>query len=185
MKRLMIDMDNCITDAYFMETVNDFLHTDYKMKDQTMFHLQKLVPEDQRQDYWKYMLEHTFYGDCPLLENAYEVLKELNEKYELYIVTTYYYKDSNPDISGKVLKDKYEYLQNKLPFISPKQYIFIDDKTLIHWDIAIDDRTNNLKSADQKILMNAWHNQEFTKEQLEEQGIVRVSGWSEILEILK
>ena len=185
MKRLMIDMDNCITDAYFIETVNDFLGTNYKLEEQTNFYLQQLVPEEKREEYWKYMLEHTFYGDCPLMDNAYEVLKELNEKYELYITTTYFYRDSNPDISAKVLKDKYDYLKEKLPFISPKQYIFIDNKNLIQWDIAIDDRIHNLQNAKKKLLMNAWHNQDISKEQLDKDGIVRVNNWNEILELLK
>lgn len=185
MKKLMVDMDNCITDAYFIETVNDFLHTNYQMKDQTNFYLQQLVPEEQREEYWKYMLEHTFYGDCPLIDKAFKALKILNEKYELYITTAYCYKDSNPDISGKVLKDKYDYLKEKIPFISPEQYIFIDNKNLIHWDIAIDDRINNLKNADQKLLMNAWHNQDISDEELEKQGIIRVSGWDEILDLIK
>ena len=34
MKKLMVDMDNCITDALFIERVNEFLNTNYKLEDQ-------------------------------------------------------------------------------------------------------------------------------------------------------
>lgn len=186
MKKLMIDMDNVITDALFIEKVNEFLGTDYKMNEQKDFILQNLVPDDKKNAYWKYMLENSFYGtDCPLIEGAYEALEKLNKKYELYIVTAYLYTDSNPDISGVNLKNKYDYLKEKFPFISPKQYIFIENKNLINWDIAIDDRTINLESANKKILMSAWHNRDLTDKELNKKGIVRVSTWKEIEKILE
>ena len=43
MKRLMIDMDNCITDALFMDRINEFLGTNYKLEEQTEFKLQNLT----------------------------------------------------------------------------------------------------------------------------------------------
>ena len=184
MKKIMIDMDNCITDAYFMERINEFLGTNYVLCEQNDFHLQNLTGE-RKPEFWKYMLDNTFYGDCPLIEGCYEALEILNRKYKLYIVTDYLYPESNPDISGKVLADKYEYLKEKLPFISPKQYIFIKDKSIIHWDIAIDDRVENLENADKKILMNAWHNKNIDHQFLEEKDIVRVYTWKDILELLE
>ena len=184
MKKLMIDMDNCITDAYFMERINDFLGTNYKLEDQEDFYLQNLAG-DRKTEFWKYMENRSFYGkDCPLIEGAYEALERLNQKYELYIVTNYIYKNSDPDISGNNLRDKYYYLREKLPFISPEQYIFMPNKNLIHWDITIDDREDNMRNADTKILMSAWHNKKLSEEELKEKGIVRVYSWQDILEIL-
>ena len=156
MKRLMIDMDNCVTDAYFMKHINDFLGTDYILDNQDDFYLQHLTG-DRINDFWQYMSNNNFYGDCPLIDGCFEALELLNRKYELYIVTAYIY-DSVPDISADNLKNKYNYLREKLPFISPEQYIFISNKNLIHFDIGIDDRLDNLNSSDQKILMTAWHN---------------------------
>ena len=182
MKRLMIDMDNCVTNAYFMEHINKFLGTNYKLDDQTDFYLQNLTG-DRINEFWKYMSNNNFYGDCPLIEGCYEALEILNKKYELYIVTAYLY-DSEPDISGDNLKNKYDYLKKRLPFISPKQYIFISDKTLIHFDVGVDDKMNNLLNCDKKYLMNAWHNKNISNNKLSEEGIVRVSTWKEILELL-
>ena len=130
------------------------------------------------------MKDKNLYDDCPLIDGAYDVLKVLNEKYELYIVTAYLFLDSIPDFSGKNLVDKYHYLKEKLPFISPNQYIFMEQKSLIHSDIAIDDRVDHLSNADQKILMDAWHNRDLDHSLLEKENVQRVSSWQEILELL-
>ncbi len=185
MKRLMIDMDNCITDAYFMERINEYLNTNYKLNDQKDFYLQNLISKEKKGGFWNYMTTHTFYGDCPLLKDCYETLKILNQKYKLYIATAYLYEESNPDISGINLKEKYDYLKKYLPFISPKQYIFISDKNLIHSDIAIDDRICNLENSDKKLLMTAWHNKDIDDKELEKKGIKRVNTWMEILKELE
>lgn len=185
MKKIMVDMDNVITDAGFIQKVNEFLGTNYTLDEQENFILQDLVPKDKKEDYWKFMKKNNFYElEYPLIEGAYEALEKINNKYELYIVTAYLYTDSNPDISGENLKNKYEYLKTKLPFINPKQYVFIDNKNLVNWDIAIDDRIGNLISADKKLLMNAWHNKNISDKELKEKGIVRVSSWHEIEKIL-
>ena len=54
MKRLMIDMDNCITDALFIERINEFLGTNYKLNEQSEFRLQNLLG-NKVNDFWKYM----------------------------------------------------------------------------------------------------------------------------------
>lgn len=185
MKKIMVDMDNVITDACFMDRINDFLGTNHKLEEQTDFILQNLIPKKQKKKYWEYMKDNNFYElDCPLIDGAYEALSKLNKKYELYIVTAYLYTDSNPDISGDNLKNKYYYLKEKLPFIKPEQYIFIQNKNLINWDIAIDDRINNLESAKEKFLFTAWHNKDIQDCELNNNGVVRVSSWTEIEKLL-
>ena len=182
MKRLMVDLDNCITDGLYIERINDFLNTDYKLEEQTEFKLQNLTGS-RISEFFEYMEDKSFYDDAPLIDGVYEALEILNKKYELYITTAYIYTET-PDISSNNLKYKYEYLKKKLPFISPKQYIFIENKSLIKSDIAIDDKIDNLENADKKILMNAWHNKRIKEEELNERGIVRVYTWKEILEML-
>ena len=183
MKTLMIDMDNCITDALFIERINEFLGTNYKLEDQNEFRLQKITG-DRIDEFWQFMKDKSFYDDAPLIKGAYKALEILNKKYDLYIITAYIYPNSNPDISSNNLKFKYEYLKKKLPFISPKQYIFIENKNLIHSDIAIDDKITHLNNSEKKILLTAWHNKNIRDEELNEKGIVRVNTWDEILELL-
>ena len=183
MKRLMVDMDNCITDALFIERVNEFLGTSYNIDDQNDFELQNLTGE-RKDEFWQYMSDKSFYDNAPLIDGVYDALKLLNERYDLYIVTAYIYRNSSPDISGNNLKYKYEYLKEKLPFIKPEQYIFIDNKNLIEFDIGIDDKMCNLMSSSKKILFDAWHNRNISDLELKKYDIVRVCSWKEILKIL-
>ena len=62
MKRLMVDMDNCITDALFIERVNEFLGTSYNIDDQNDFELQNLTGE-RKDEFWQYMSDKSFYDN--------------------------------------------------------------------------------------------------------------------------
>ena len=86
----MIDMDNVITDGKFLEYINDYLKTNYNIDDFTdYYYVQKLVGDNE--GFWNYVSNKNFYQDAPLLDDCYEVLNKLNDKYDLYIVTTYFF----------------------------------------------------------------------------------------------
>ena len=72
----------------------------------------------------------------------------------------------------------------ELPYITPFQYIFLYDKSLLNIDIKIDDKPDNLTNCERKILFNAWHNNNLTEDELNKLGIERVNNWYEIKEKL-
>ena len=181
MKKIMIDLDDVITSGGFLYYVNEFLGTSYKENDVKSYYIQDLV--DDLEGFKKFIREKNVYDQCKLRDKAYEVLKELNEKYELFIATAYIWRDM-PEESGYVLEQKFNYLRDALPFISPYQYIFISNKSVLNTEIKIDDKINNLKNADVKILFTAYHNREISKEELEKQNIIRVDNWEGVKEIL-
>ena len=169
MKTLLVDMDNCITDPKILEYINEFLNTDYKLEDQTDFYLQNLV-KDRKNEFYEFLSTKNLYENCPLKEN-------------IYIVTSYLWKDKI-DSSANNLKNKYNYLKEKLPFIDPSKYIFTTNKQLIKGDISIDDKLSNLHT-NKKILFTAWHNKQIPKKDLNEEGITRVNTWEDILKELE
>lgn len=183
MKRLLIDMDNCITDPLILEYINEFQNTEYKLEDQKDFYLQNLV--DDKNGFLKFLSTRNLYKNISLKDHCFEVLKELNEIYDIYIVTSYIWKDEKTDISGKNLSNKYEYLKEKLPFIPPEKYVFTTNKNIIDADIGTDDRLTNIKHLDKKILFDAWHNRNISDQELKNIGAVRVCTWLDILNILK
>ena len=71
MKRLMVDLDNCITDGLYIERINDFLNTDYKLEEQTEFKLQNLTGS-RISEFFEYMEDKSFYDDAPLIDGVYE-----------------------------------------------------------------------------------------------------------------
>lgn len=181
-KRLMVDMDNVITDGIFLDLINDFLNTNYKLEDMTTFFLQELIAE-RKEEFWNKVKDINFYENADLIDNCYEVLEELSNYYEIYIVTAYIW-DESLDLSGNNLKNKYYYLKEKLPFIPIQNYIFTTNKNIMNFDIKIDDRTNNLENANTKLLFNAWHNKNITQEELDKENIIRVNSWLEIKDLL-
>ena len=119
-----------------------------------------------------------------MIEGTYETLEKLSKKYEIYIATAYIFRD-NEEYSSKNLKNKFEYLYENLPFISPNNFIFTTNKEIIDCEIKIDDKLSNLEGkAETKLLFTAYHNKKITQEELEKNGIIRVNNWKEIEKIL-
>lgn len=180
-KKIMIDMDDVIVNGGFLYLINKFLGTEYTESDFTEFYMQDVIPN--KDEFFKFFLENNLYDHCELLPSAYDVLKELNEKYDIFIGTSYIYPEI-PDESGKILLQKYNYLRKTLPFISPYKYIFLSDKSVLDFDIKIDDRLDNLKNAKQKLLFTAYHNFKTSDDELNSEGAKRVRDWNHIKEIL-
>lgn len=109
--------------------------------------------------------------------------EKLNEYYDIYIVTSYVWKENVID-AAENLKNKYEYLKHFLPFIDTNNFIFITNKTKIKFDIGIDDRPKNLNSCDQKLLFTEFRNKKISEEELQKDNIIRVNNWLDIQKIL-
>ena len=177
-KSIMVDMDDVITTGGFIHLINKFLGTKYTEKDfSDNFYMQDIIPN--KEDFFNWFVNQNMYNHCKMIPMAYEVLKELNEEYKLYIGTSYIFKEI-PNKSGYILNQKFEYLQNNLSFISPYQYIFLSDKSVLNIDIKIDDRLDNLTNTNRKLLFSAYHNRNISNEYLEKNGIERVEGWNDI-----
>lgn len=176
-KKIMIDMDDVITTGGFLYLINKFLKTNYTMENFNEFYMQDMLPD--KKAFFEWFVNENQYDYCEMLPGAKEVIEELNKEYDVYIGTSYVFRDI-PEESSIFLKQKCDYLTKELPFISPFQYIFIYDKSILNVDIKIDDKPDNLSNCDRKLLFNAWHNKNLTKDELEQNGIERVNNWYEI-----
>lgn len=182
-KTLFVDMDDVIVKGGLLYLINKFLNTNYEEKDFDGFYMQDVIPMEKRKEFFDFVKNENVYEHGTMLEGCKEVLKELNEKYNLFISTSYIWREI-PTESGKVLVQKFEYLTRELPFITPYQYIFISDKTVLNADIMIDDRPKNLINAKRKLLFSAFHNLSVSDEELKKLNITRVNSWDEIKKIL-
>ena len=96
--------------------------------------------------------EPGFFRDLPVIGNSVDVLRRLNEKYELYIV-------SAATEFPNSLKDKYEWLQDHFPFLTWHQIVFCGDKKMIRADFMIDDHARHLKHfIGEAYIFDAAHN---------------------------
>lgn len=181
MKKIMVDMDDVLTDSNFGKILEDFLgyKPDYS---KTGYYTQNALGE-RKDEFFKLFKDMDMYEGATLVKDAYSVLKNLSRKYEIYIVTDYIW----PEIvehAGNNLRNKYRFLYKELDFLSPKNFIFACNKSLINCDIKIDDRVHNLGNAETKLLYTAYHNGSISDKELENLGIVRVNNWKEIENIL-
>lgn len=116
-------------------------------------------------------VQNTYTNDSLQLQNEKKILSMEGEEIIEY--------------AGNNLKNKYNFLYEKLDFIEPQNYIFTADKSIVNCDIKIDDKVNNIEGAETKLLFTAWHNKDITDEELKKQSITRVNNWKEIGEILQ
>ena len=112
-----------------------------------------------------------FFRHLPVMEDAVEVLRELNERYEVFIVSAAMEFPNS-------LKDKYDWLQEHFPFIGWQQIAFCGSKKPIAGDYMIDDHLKNLDNFNgNKLLFTAPHNINIT-------GYTRVNDWEEVRKLL-
>lgn len=184
MKTIMVDMDNVITDGVFKDYIEDFYGKKINLDEIKTYTYVQDVTQENKNEFWEYVKEKNFYYNAPLLDGCYEVLEKLNKKFDLYILTSYLWNETI-DLSGDNLKNKYHYLKESLPFIGPEKYIFSTTKSLMNFDIRIDDRLSNLAGADTKLLFSAWHNRDISDDELKKENVIRVDNWFDILRILE
>lgn len=189
-KTLLLDVDEVICFAGFLNAINEFLKTNYGIDDFTDYYIDEVaIPKEKFSEFNKFISERNLYEDAYILPYAVETIKKLNEVYIIYICSSCI----NPfdrQKSGRLFKDKYDFLIKILPFIAPEHFIFTSSKGIIKADIIIDDRLDNLDdSIETKILFPSYHNRGITTEQLKEKGALRAgcdwrNGWIEVEKIL-
>ena len=181
-KSIMIDMDEVIVIGRFSEFLVEFLgEVDFnQLHSQYRQDLIKGREEEFKQIYQYKNLYKNDNGDyIEPLPNCIEVMQDLNKKYNVYIATTYIWKENVIDASTN-LKNKFEYLHYWLPFIDTNNFIFMTDKTKIRYDIGIDDRLSNLENCDKKLLFTEFRNKKLTDKELKEKGVIRVNNWLDV-----
>ena len=183
MKTIMVDMDDVLTYGNFSKILEDYLGYKPDYDNIKSYYIQDILG-DKKDDFFRKFKDMDMYENAVLLPDSYDVLKELSKHYKIYICTDYIWREI-VKFAGNNLKNKYNFLYEKLDFIEPKNFIFAVDKTIINCDIKIDDKVSNIEGAETKLLFTAWHNKDMTKEELEKQNIIRVNNWKEIKEVLE
>ncbi len=182
MKTIMIDMDDVLTYGNFSKIIEDYLGYKPDFNSIKHYYIQDILG-DKKDDFFAKFKDMNMYEHAELLPGCYEVLKELSEHYKIYICTDYIWREI-VKYAGNNLRNKYNFLYEKLDFIDPRNFIFAADKSVIACNVKIDDRIDNIEGAETKLLFTAWHNSELSDEELKARNIVRVNDWKEIRDIL-
>ncbi len=189
-KSILLDVDEVICFSGFLQAVNDFMGTNYEIDDFKEYYIDEVaIPKERFNEFNQFLKQRNLYEKPVFLPHAIETIKKLNEKYVIYICSSCV----NPfDIeeSGRIFKDKYDFLIQNLSFIKPEHFIFTSAKHLFKADIQIDDCLSHLDSSIEiKILFPSYHNKTIENDELEKNGILRAGndwreGWNFIAKLL-
>lgn len=121
----------------------------------------------------KHVRSENFFRTAPLMKKSQEILKKLNERYRVFIVS------SATEFPNSLI-EKQSWLNEHFPFIGWQQMVFCGSKEIIKADIMIDDHFKNLDHFDgQTILFTQPHNK-----LNHDHKHTRVNSWEEIEKIL-
>jgi 5'-nucleotidase len=149
MKRIAIDMDGVLAD-----TTRQFLdwherETGVRLPDDRVIGKKE---SEAFPNVYNWVNTEGFFRNLPLVAGGPEVVKKLNENYEVFIVSAATEFPSS-------LTDKQAWLSEHFPFISWRNIVFCGSKTIIQADIMIDDHFKNLDVFGGKtFLFTAPHN---------------------------
>jgi 5'(3')-deoxyribonucleotidase len=170
MKRIAIDMDDVMGDTThkIIQNINHITNSSYTYEG--------LMSNDLalKQGFYdlylknnSFLWEPGFFTDIPVKENAVDVIKSLNEAYEIFVV-------SAATEFPNSLKEKIDWLQKYFPFISWQNIVFCGHKHMIKADYLIDDHEKNLVTfTGTPLLFSAPHNLHLT-------SFERVSSWLDV-----
>lgn len=172
MERIIIDMDEVIADPmgdmvrWYEQQYGQQVNVD-EMKEGSWV---RGFPEQHRSLILERLYSEGFFRNLTVMADAQDVLKEMNQRYEIFIVSAAVEFPNS-------LKDKHDWLLEYFPFFTWKQLVLCGDKRMIHGDYMIDDHVRNLVHfPGKKYLYAAFHNREI-------QGYDRIHNWKEAAEI--
>src|ERR1017187_9329113 len=99
--------------------------------------LWEITPAERQLELRAFLDAEDFFEDLALMSGAQEVLKDLSERFEIFIATQ---AMTVPNSLGP----KYRWLQRHFPFIPPTHYVFCGNKSILRADYLIDDLPRNL-----------------------------------------
>ena len=180
-KKILIDMDDVIIKDYLLNAVNFYLTKKYTYDDISGYYIQDII--EDKKSFFNFFFSENFYKFAYIEDDVKDTLIYLNKKYDVYILSSYIYRECVKE-SSIVLKYKHEYLIDNFNFLDPNKFIFTNSKNIIYGDVKIDDKIENLENAEMKILFTAYHNKNISEKELKKKGIIRVRKFSEIKNIL-
>ena len=172
MQRIAIDMDEVLAD-YESKAIATYQqeYGEYLVRSELEgYHIEDYVPPAHRQAVLGFPHRKGFFRDLPVMPDSQEVMKELNEKYELFVV-------SAAMEFPNCLEDKYYWMQEHFNFIPWTHIVLCGYKSIIQADYLVDDHARHLESfIGTPILFHANHN-------IDEDRFQRVASWSEMAKL--
>lgn len=169
MERIAIDMDEVIADALerHLEWYNQEFNARLEKSDVYGNHIDQIVVAEHRSRVKDYPNDQRFFQNLPVIEDSQQVIRELSERYEIFITTAALEYPTS-------FTAKYEWLQEHFSFIPWTNIVFCGDKSIIAADYLIDDNVRHFRRfRGEGIIFTAPHN-------VHELGYRRVDTWQAV-----
>jgi 5'(3')-deoxyribonucleotidase/uncharacterized protein with PQ loop repeat len=169
--RIAIDMDEVMADALgeHVRRYNAAFGTALTPADLHGRHLEDYVPAAHRAA-TEALLDASFFADLEPMPGCQDVVRELNDRHDLFIVTAAMDVPCSFDA-------KYRWLRRHFPDIPPAQIVFCGDKSIVDADYLIDDRPRHFaKFKGRPMLFSAPHN-------AHEARYPRVASWADVRQV--
>ncbi|HXS55412.1 MAG TPA: hypothetical protein VN726_04750 [Hanamia sp.] len=170
METISVDMDGVLADVY-----SQFIKMHAAESGETLIleNLEGLAEFEAFKHGPKHVRTDDFFRTASVMAKSQEILKKLNERYKVFIV-------SSATEFPKSLTEKQSWLNEHFPFITWQQMVFCGSKEIIKADIMIDDHFKNLDHFDGRtILFTQPHNKLNHNHKHQ-----RVDSWEEIEKLL-
>ena len=169
-QRIAIDMDEVMADALteHVRRYNAAYGASITAAELSGRHLEECIPPAHREAA-EAMLDASFFEDLAVLPDCQEVVRELADRYDVFIASAAMDVPCSFDA-------KYRWLQRHFPFVPSSRIVFCGDKTIVDADYLIDDRPRHFAAfRGEALLFSAPHNAGETR-------FTRVSSWKDVRE---
>jgi len=172
-ERIAVDMDEVLADSLgrHLEAYNGVFDAGLTRADLDGRSLEAAAPAERREAVRELILQPGFFRDLELIPGSREVLRELAERYEVFIASAAMEVPTS-------FAAKYAWLREHFPFISPSHIVFCGDKRVLDVDYLVDDTPRHFAGfRGTPILFSAPHNRG-------EGRYLRAEGWPEVRRLL-
>jgi 5'(3')-deoxyribonucleotidase len=173
MLTIFVDMDDVLADTYgkHIELYNQEHQQELSLAQINSGEVWQNVPEVHQESIWQHVHQEGFFRNLKPIKDSIPVMEALSKKHNVYIATA---ATQFPNS----LKEKCDWLDEHMPFITWQHRIMCGHKFILRGDLLIDDHSYNLERfAGDTLLFDSPHNQHETDYQ-------RVYNWLEIAERL-
>lgn len=166
---IAVDMDDVMADtlAKILKVYNERYNGTMTRENLNERYLKEVLLGENVSKVRSLVQEPGFFGDIAVMPGAPECLEKLSKKHKIFIASAAMDYPTS-------FTCKFEWLVRHFPFISPRNFVFCGDKSIIHADYLIDDQPRFLHAfTGQGILFDTPHN-------VQETGYPRVRNWAEV-----
>lgn len=138
---IAVDMDDVLacTSEKIMATYNELYQGNYTTEDLLGIEIEDFLSKEVIIELYQEFNKPGFTRDLCLKPDALEVMSRLNEQYDVYIAS------AAMEVPGTFF-DKYDWLKEHFPFLSPQHFIFCGNKKVVRADYLIDDNIRQLRN---------------------------------------